>query len=185
MTYRPDWQPRRITKRTPLMDRFWAKVRKTDTCWLWTGCTRYGYGLIGSGGTFGRMVLTHRLSWELHRGPIEDGLFVLHKCDIRACVNPDHLFLGTQDDNIKDMDSKARRRTVSPRGDKNPRAKLTEAQATEIIALSKQGTSERKLAERFRVSRAAIRFVLSGRTWKCVQEQPRGTADKAQLLRSA
>jgi hypothetical protein len=66
---------------TPLSDRFWAKVEKTDGCWLWTGCRdKRGYGQINRGAHSGHLK-THRVSWEMHYGPIPDGLSVLHKCD--------------------------------------------------------------------------------------------------------
>lgn len=86
--------------------RFWAKVNKTDGCWLWTGSTRwFGHGALHVNG---RRTLTHRYSWTLANGPIPDGQSVLHRCDTPACVRPDHLFLGTQTDNVADMVQKNR-----------------------------------------------------------------------------
>lgn len=90
----------------PLETRFWQRVEKTDGCWRWTGPLHaFGYGLIWRGGN---NVGAHRISWEIHVGPIPDGLFVLHRCDNPPCVRPDHLFLGTQADNIHDMVAKGR-----------------------------------------------------------------------------
>lgn len=88
--------------------RFWSHVDKTDGCWLWTGADK---GALGHGRFYvkGKRTKVHRFSWELANGPIPPGLFVLHRCDNGACVRPDHLFLGTQADNIRDMDSKGRR----------------------------------------------------------------------------
>jgi hypothetical protein len=80
-------------------------------CWLWEGSQNgNGYGHIGLGGTGGGNGLVHRLMWELHNGTVPDGLWVLHRCDVRACCNPDHLFLGTPLDNMQDMHAKGRGR---------------------------------------------------------------------------
>lgn len=93
----------------PLEKRFWSRVEKTDSCWLWRGqLSSAGYGKIGSGGANSVNILSHRLSWEYANGSIPDGLCVLHKCDNPPCVNPDHLFLGTMTDNMADKVSKNR-----------------------------------------------------------------------------
>lgn len=92
--------------------RFWEKVEKTDGCWNWTACVLKGYkGFTGGYGLFGiggKSFLVHRLSWEINNGRIPDGLCVLHTCDNRKCVNPEHLFLGTRGDNARDMVLKGR-----------------------------------------------------------------------------
>lgn len=97
-------------KSRPIEDRFWEKVVKTASCWLWTGSAGgFGYGQLHSGTKYNRKLLrTHRLSWEIHNGKVPDGLCVLHKCDNPKCVNPDHLFLGTHKDNAQDCMKKGR-----------------------------------------------------------------------------
>jgi len=92
-------------------DRFWEKVDTSRECWEWTGSKRpLGYGQMGIPGT-NRPVGAHRISWELHFGPIPDDMFVCHRCDNPKCVRPDHLFLGTPTDNVRDMVAKGRHKT--------------------------------------------------------------------------
>jgi hypothetical protein len=102
---------RRYVRMTGTVEqRFWARVRKSDGCWEWTGacfkCGGYGQFTI----EHGQQVRAHRHSWELHNGPIPKGLWVLHRCDNPKCVRPDHLFLGTCTDNARDMMAKGRGR---------------------------------------------------------------------------
>ena len=87
-------------------DRFFQKVRKTDSCWLWTGALNSrGYGAFGVNG---KSVSAHRYSYETYVGPIPEGMVVCHSCDIRNCVNPQHLWVGSTADNNKDMFQKER-----------------------------------------------------------------------------
>ena len=89
------------------LERFWSKVNKTDGCWEWTGA-RTAPGWHGVVRTAGRKVVAHRFAWELENGPVPDGLRVLHHCDNPACVRADHLWLGTQRENMIDASAKGR-----------------------------------------------------------------------------
>ncbi len=104
-------------KPKPIFKRFTEKTNKSGPggCWLWTCMVNnYGYGLMQC---FGRHALAHRLSWVIHYGPIPDGLFVCHRCDVRHCVNPTHLYLGTNTDNMRDMHAKGRAKNQWTRQD--------------------------------------------------------------------
>lgn len=95
-------------KREPLETRFWRFVEKTDSCWNWAGGKAgNGYGCVGAGDG-SAYVLTHRAAWMLTNGPIPDGMWVLHTCDNRLCVNPDHLYLGDRSQNMKDAHERGR-----------------------------------------------------------------------------
>lgn len=94
--------------RIPISQRFWSKVRIGDGCWEWTASThKFGYGQLFVEWK-ARPLQAHRVSWELHFGEIPKGKHVLHKCDNPLCVRPDHLFLGTHEDNLSDMNRKGR-----------------------------------------------------------------------------
>lgn len=119
----------------PLDERFWSKVHKTDTCWLWVGaCDPDGYGRLGKpyGADGPQYIPAHRLSWVLNRGPIPPSAHVLHRCDIRNCVRPEHLFLGTQTINMADKVAKGRQH----RGDRTTWTRFPEyakaARATQL-----------------------------------------------------
>lgn len=130
------------------LQRFWAKVEKTEECWNWTAAKIKGYGVLRVNKI---NYYAHRLSWELVNGPILGGHGALHKCDNPACVRPDHLFLGTQAENIKDMDSKGRRKTAS--GLASGKCKLHPDQVAEIRAIGKQ-MSLRQIARHFGIERS-------------------------------
>jgi hypothetical protein len=151
-------------------DRFWAKVspEPTSGCFLWTGAfCRSGYGNAAGEGRHIRGA--HRVAWELTKGPIPNGLWVLHKCDVPACVNPDHLFLGTGADNVADMVRKGRGRV--PRGVRHPRAKLTPPDVLVVRSMLRAGVSACAVARRFGVTEAAVRSIRDGRSWAHVREE--------------
>lgn len=160
-----------LYSRKPLAKRFWPKVdvRGADECWEWMASkTSQGYGCIWSGGRYGKNILTHRVSWELHNGSIPDGLCVLHHCDNRACVNPRHLFLGTYADNTHDMMAKGR--SIHPRGEAGGKAKLTERKIHEIRALLACGLSLRVIGRRYGVNHKSIYSIKIGRNWGWLKE---------------
>ena len=152
-----------------LSDRFWEKVNKTDTCWLWTAADDggRGYGLIRVNMQL-PMQKAHRVAWELCVGAIPDGLCVLHKCDVVKCVNPSHLFLGTYKDNAVDCIKKGRF-SFAQTGEDHPKAILNTIQVAEIKALLLAGGKHgfrTALAKKYGVSRAAISHIEAGRTWR-------------------
>lgn len=153
-------------RRRPVEERFWPKVEKggPDECWEWKAycSTTTGYGQLAQSRKDGPTT-AHRVSWVIHNGAIPDGLYVLHKCDNRTCVNPNHLFLGTAADNSHDMMRKGRHNT--PRGEACGSSKLTKVKVAMIRSL---GNSHKKthLAHLFQVSRATIQHVIAGKTWK-------------------
>lgn len=143
--------------------RFWAKVQKTDTCWLWTaGKVTDGYGAFAITHSVQRKA--HRISWEMAHGPISTGLCVLHKCDNPPCVNPDHLFLGTNDENMADMVAKGR----APQGERNNHAVLTVADVHSIRELFLSGMPKRAIARKYNMTHNNIRFIVTGVSWRHV-----------------
>ena len=140
-----------------LEDRFWSRVQKTDGCWLWLWSrNEFGYGVIG---VAGRSKRAHRLSWEMVNGPIPDGMVVCHHCDNPACVNPEHLFVGTHADNVADKMSKGR----CPRGETAGPARLTDAQTEEIRARRTRGESCRSIASFFGVAVSTVSGIVNNR----------------------
>jgi len=133
-------------------------------CWLWTGTVmRKGYGTINAGGR-GRVLKAHRASWILARGTIPDGLHVLHRCDNRACVNPNHLFLGTNIDNIADRDRKGRCRSAAPFGARNGAARLTAEMVSAIVARYRAGgVSQAMVAKEFGVAQGHVSNIVNGK----------------------
>ncbi len=145
----------------PIMDRFMEKV-EFDTnggCWLWAAKTDYGYGRFSVGYKSYR---AHRFSYQTFVGEIPEGILVCHRCDIPPCCNPDHLFLGTDAENVADMIAKDR----SPRGRRHPMATLSETDIADIRASKERGAH---LARMYGVSRTTVCDILKRRTWSHIQ----------------
>lgn len=171
-----------------VIKRFWSRVQKTDTCWLWTAAKgKAGYGAIKVERR--KLVSTHRFSYELHFGPIPEGMQVCHDCDVRNCVRPDHLFLGTDLDNKLDMLQKGRHGAYTrperiQRGDqhwskRHPEyltrrrkrrkdAMLTEDIVRQIRQNCRQGATQQSQADRFGISRGLVSSIVRLERWKHV-----------------
>lgn len=150
----------------PIVERFWAKVNKTPTCWLWTAAKdKHGYGCFSDEKR--RVYKAHRFSWFFASGEWPS-LDVLHKCDNPPCIRPDHLFLGTQKQNVMDMVSK--RRHVH--GERTITSKLTVSQVIQICEMFATGlVLQKDIAATFGVCRATVSMILSGKRWALTTEQ--------------
>jgi len=160
---------------------FWQHVTITEACWLWTGSTlKGGYGSFWIRAPVRHKVLAHRFSWELHKMGIPEHTNVLHSCDTPACVNPGHLFLGTQQDNVTDMIVKGRKRMAYgdrngarlyperiTRGERRPHTKLKESQIPDIRK-AYPVMSLSKLSSMYGVSKETIRKIVHRQKWSHV-----------------
>jgi len=164
-------------------ERFWAKIDKSSECWLWQGSKRHkGYGAfcyVRDGQVVqGR---AHRYSYELHIGPIPQGMFVLHICDNPACVRPDHLFLGTNQDNIADMMRKGRHAVghyhpkangglgMYRRGEAHHASKMTNTLVRQLRNDRAKGMSYSKLAQKYALSQGNVYRIANHITWRQVE----------------
>ncbi len=188
--------------RLPILERFWLRVNKDGPipahkpelgpCWVWTGATTgQGYGKMNIRGV---RSLTHRISWEIHNGPVPDGLFVLHRCDNEPCCNPAHLFVGTNQDNTADSTEKGRRASgerhgthtkpetlqrgdehwtrrlgVRTIGEDNGFAKLTDDDVRAIRLAYANGESQQSIADRHGIHQTAVSGIARRQTWSHVQ----------------
>lgn len=157
--------------------RFWSKVDKSGDCWLWTaGVIKHGYGKFSIGR---QSIGAHRFAYEITFGPPTPGMCVLHRCDVRQCVRPEHLWLGTKLDNTTDMITKGRAHFHSDnyylsmqcrdnRGERNGFARLTANQVVTIRKRHSEGVSQRVLAEEYQVAVETIKSVVLRRNWRHV-----------------
>lgn len=157
-----------MKERPTVEQRFWLKVEKTESCWNWIASTHTsGHGQFRIDGT---MRLAHRVSWKIKNGEWPD-LYLCHSCDNPSCVNPEHLFEGTQADNMKDMRNKGRDYKLPPVnlvGERNGQSKLTRELVLMARKLHAEGRSVRSIAKECGVSQPTMRFAVLGKTWSHV-----------------
>lgn len=150
------------------------RVNPVSGCWEWQGCKRSGYGhtIVGSRTDGTRhSERAHRLAYMVWNGEIPRGYDVCHKCDNPACINPNHLFVGTRQDNVDDRERKGR--NVIKIGEEQPRSKLTKKVVKEARwERAYRGTSFQKLADKYGVSKKTMQNAIAGVTWKCVAYFP-------------
>ena len=159
-----------MAKRIPKLhliqiNRFWTHVDCSggpEACWLWTGnISENGYGIVS---VKGKEYKAHRVSYFIEHGRIDNDRLVLHRCDVRACVNPAHLFLGTPRDNSQDAVRKGRNTKLY--GEQNGKAKLTRAAVLAIRRLCRRGgVYQKTVAKQFGVSEATVSYVVNGGRW--------------------
>ncbi len=150
---------------TSPISRFLSKFTKSDECWEWqAGIDQDGYGKFWDGKN---RISSHRYSWIFHFGNIPENLFVLHSCDNRKCVRPDHLFLGT---NIQNMEDKIKKKRHSF-GESNGQSKLKSNQIIEILSNHKNGISSKTMSNQFTVHKTSINNIIAGRTWKHINRK--------------
>jgi len=159
-------------------ERFWVRVNipvDPDACWEWIGSkasSGYGSMMIDKKDNY----LVHRFSWELHHGPIPDGMFICHQCDNPLCVNPNHLFCGTPLDNMRDMIAKGRQVRIEPPhlcGEDHPRATLTQEQVNEMRSLYASGNyTIADLALRYDTTRSNANLIVLWRSWRTLDSPP-------------
>lgn len=151
-------------KKKTVLERFGTYINKTDNCWNWIGrISPFGYGQFSV--SWGDCWQAHRLAYEIYVGRIPKGKCVLHKCDNRKCVKPEHLWIGTQSENVRDMMHKGRGKKAS--SENNGGAKLTWEQVDKIRELRKSKSIYHKdLAEMFNVHESTIERIILKKSWK-------------------
>lgn len=153
---------------TICLRRFFKKVEVVaGACWEWRGAKDEGYGRFFT--RDGKINFAHRISYATHIGPIPDGMLVCHHCDNRACVNPEHLFLGTPRDNMIDMVNKGRNRPARLFGSANPHSKMTLDRAQEARQLHTTGTTIREIARLMGVGETCIGKIIRGERWALLE----------------
>ena len=149
-----------------VIKRFETKFEKSDGCWEWKAYINCdGYGQYGNGG---RMHGAHRISYRIYNGEIPHGMYVCHHCDNPRCVNPEHLFLGTQADNMHDCSVKGRKSPSGSVGERHGMSKLSASQVIEIRERNSNGERGSELADEYGMSRSAISLIVNRHIWKSI-----------------
>jgi hypothetical protein len=157
----------------PAIDRVLDKVVRIPFagCWIFTGAVNEaGYGVVGTGGRGQPNDRAHRITYRHYCGPIPEGMFVCHCCDTPSCCNPEHLFLGTNYDNVQDMVRKGRN-SPPPRnphvvGSMHPASKLTEKQVVEIRLMYLYGSTQKEISDKYGVARQTISKIVNHKRYK-------------------
>ena len=142
-------------------EKFWSKVNKSNDCWLWQAAQQRGR--YGETKYHSKSFLAHRVSWMLTHGPIPENLRVCHKCDNPRCVNPNHLFLGTDADNIKDRDNKNRTAIFERNGNARTNQKIVRQIRAEYESKT---TTHRNLAKKYGLSKTQIGRIIRQESWR-------------------
>lgn len=179
----PDYSARKFGMPImPIKDRLLMHiiVSPISNCWEWQGSKRNGYGrvIVGSRKDGTRKTTSaHRLSYQIYKGEIPDGYFVCHKCDNPCCINPNHLFLGTRQDNVNDRENK--HRNIVKVGEENGRAKLTKKTVKDARwERAYKNTTYQVLADKYGVTKKTMINAITGVTWKCVTYFPEPPVEK-------
>lgn len=164
-----DWRRRSYCSRACYSARgeavpFWGRVDKTGPCWLWMGpLNQGGYGATHDGRS--RWMAAHRRAWVLTHGAVPEGMWVLHRCDVRRCVNPEHLYLGSPKDNARDRGE----RFYGPRPVRSANARLSASDVRRIRELSAAGVTFEVLSKTFGCSWVNVSTIVRRLTWKHVE----------------
>jgi len=150
----------------PIKERLMERITKSENgCWNWDKVTRYGYGQFWVNGTNKRV---HRVAYESFIGEIPEGMCVCHTCDNPRCINPNHLWLGTTQENTADREDKGRGHAQTRHGENNPRTEFTNRIVKFIKTLSELGMKQHEIAKIYKVNQSTISRILSLKRWKYV-----------------
>lgn len=161
-----------LPKWEDLSRRFWTKVDKSSDCWLWTGKRNAnGYGIVSIGGKGRYYMVAHRVAYLLTYGHLPSQMLLCHHCDMPACVNPAHLFVGTVQDNNADMHEKGRQHGHAQRGELNEHAKLTEQDVITIRRRYRSGETQMSIARDYGITQVCVSMAVLGKNWGHVKEE--------------